>query len=1527
MEDNFRQAFTQVVQGKKTLNSLDQLFSNPQSLSETDKDIILDTIWYIESTFQDDSNTEYRTRLASVIKYIFSKKIIDIKHFKTRLEVSLLAGTGLVDEKIFNRRLVRINTSMLYKQQKYNLLREENEGYAKLICELAQHCDSEYIAETEIALNERANSLLEQIKMLIGYFHLDPNRVLDLILDVFVINVREHQEFFLRLLEISPWKPEPPQIPNRMDDDQPFMWENDSGNPSCAQLLGTKYQRYEGDDMLPNVFESLYEVSALLIHRGLISVGDLHPHIMIDEITEEMEWKRNLEVQHRHELGLACALLGIGDLYHARYYIYQLPHIHPNIAKKVCEILHISIEPIYTKIAPNILGSRKPPNFPGFWYHRWNDGIPMFNTIDELILGEGRELLNLVSPFFNDDIILFTKILRLALSHLTTSRSTHNVYQVETAWLDIVRSVILPSISMCETNPGVITDFWDVLCRYPYETRYGIYGEWKSESYNLHPVLRDLKTNIIRKARGIMKRITDDNYRQKGREISKLATGNPAIVYSIALDQVQRYPNMITPVVEACRYLSDFAYDVLSYLMLEILASDKPRIKDDGINMVDWLQNISLFCGQICRKYEPIDLRSILQYVINQLQLDNDVDLCVISQLITNLSGIELSVIPSESDVLLMSGFDTLRKTRLYNINLNKNVRRSSARLAKTIIETGFLTPLAFYIAQMCQKIPFPISNENNTLLISTSSDLKQLGAKLDTVRNTYVQYMEFLALNVDMKDHHKMIPNIVELCNKYVVRPEYAFMLLRPKLNYLIKSYHEMTMDVDNDNIIWQPALRDVIEQVQQIHPPHVWNGISPEFYTTFWQLSLYDLQFPTQEYQKAISETRSLLKFAEEKKRPQDIKKYTAIFNTLEDEYKQHPEHNSRIRQRLMKEKDHWFSGQFSNRQDIITQLWQYCLFPRLIMSADNAVFCAKFIEEMHEIGTANFSTLTLYDRVFADQAQPVTFTCTEAEARNYGRFLQTCLKSLSVLHKDSNAYEERGKGRGIPGFQMKWSALNRQPSSIAETDLLQYEDFRRVYYKWHSKLLKAFEQGLLAVEYISVRNTIIVLSEIVQYFPAIETMGKKIETFVKNISDNEKRSDIKVLALSYLGKLRSMKKSWIPYKQFQTPKQQTNSNGSNTVTTQNDSTLKNITSAAQQNKATMQSERPSTPQPYRGNPISNVRDDHQSPRATARTNSPRRQIHPLPDKPMEIRNTMDVRNQLREKEREKERERERERERMKEKKIDIHNEREKDKMIKKMEHEREREIKKFDHHEREKMGRDIRERNKIPEMPRGGEIEKKDVRKPSKERQPGDERMKRIDHHPRGKERELRDRDDRMKEKEREKREERRDDKREERREEKREDKRDKVKDKEKERERSRETERERERNRDEDRERGREREVERDRHRNGRRHLDDVSRRAQMRDERERLIAPGKKRDRTDRDRDEEPEGSKKRVVERAGERIVERIQPTEVLPPASRPPIKLNRTMEHISDLLVPGHYNPSIKKPGGGGDKHRRRNY
>lgn len=40
---------------------------------------------------------------------------------------------------------------------------------------------------------------------LIGYFDLDPNRALDIILDVLSIHLATHYTFFLALLSFSPW--------------------------------------------------------------------------------------------------------------------------------------------------------------------------------------------------------------------------------------------------------------------------------------------------------------------------------------------------------------------------------------------------------------------------------------------------------------------------------------------------------------------------------------------------------------------------------------------------------------------------------------------------------------------------------------------------------------------------------------------------------------------------------------------------------------------------------------------------------------------------------------------------------------------------------------------------------------------------------------------------------------------------------------------------------------------------------------------------------------------------------------------------------------------------------------------------------------------------------------------------------------------------------------------------------------------------------------------------------------------------
>jgi THO complex subunit 2 len=98
-----------------------------------------------------------------------------------------------------------------YKQNKFNLLREQSEGYSKLMVELSSSLGPSHSSqdgrpvESYSVIEERARPVWEKVVSLIGYFDLDPNRALDIILDVLSQHLTTHHSFFLALLSFSPW--------------------------------------------------------------------------------------------------------------------------------------------------------------------------------------------------------------------------------------------------------------------------------------------------------------------------------------------------------------------------------------------------------------------------------------------------------------------------------------------------------------------------------------------------------------------------------------------------------------------------------------------------------------------------------------------------------------------------------------------------------------------------------------------------------------------------------------------------------------------------------------------------------------------------------------------------------------------------------------------------------------------------------------------------------------------------------------------------------------------------------------------------------------------------------------------------------------------------------------------------------------------------------------------------------------------------------------------------------------------------
>src|SRR5579859_6256936 len=90
---------------------------------------ILDII----SQYWTDNSAEVKARLSTLLQLLTNSSIIPTELAIELVDRNILQDSQIIaNSQILATRTVRINTGLLYKQQKFNLLREENEGYGKL---------------------------------------------------------------------------------------------------------------------------------------------------------------------------------------------------------------------------------------------------------------------------------------------------------------------------------------------------------------------------------------------------------------------------------------------------------------------------------------------------------------------------------------------------------------------------------------------------------------------------------------------------------------------------------------------------------------------------------------------------------------------------------------------------------------------------------------------------------------------------------------------------------------------------------------------------------------------------------------------------------------------------------------------------------------------------------------------------------------------------------------------------------------------------------------------------------------------------------------------------------------------------------------------------------------------------------------------------------------------------------------------------------------------------------------------------
>ncbi len=411
-----------------------------------------------------------------------------------------------------------------------------------------------------------------------------------------------------------------------------------------------------------------------------------------------------------------------------------------------------------------------------FYWDDWADHVPVCQNIDD-VFTLCSTLLNFSGVKIGQDPELLMKLARIGKKSLTDDYTESNINR----WIDLAKRLLVPALSLTKANPGVVNEMYELLKFFSARARYTIYAEWYTGQISRLP---DIQTafNLARaETKDVLKRISKTNTKPMARALAKVAYASPGIVFSVALNQIEAYENLIEVVVECARYFTYLGYDVLTWSLMNSLGGrGRDRVQADGMLTSSWLKALSLFAGRVFKRYSVMLPSSILQYVANQLRMGISTDLEVLEQIIASMAGIRSDISFNEAQTQAMAGGDVLRAQTLEQLHDKRHeTKQSSKRLLKSLTDPPLVGRLLIAIAQERQTYVFHASESD--------APLKVLGNNLDKIHQVFIQYLEMLRSNLSVKDFDALVPDVVSLMSDFGLDSSIAFAISQPSIAHAI--------------------------------------------------------------------------------------------------------------------------------------------------------------------------------------------------------------------------------------------------------------------------------------------------------------------------------------------------------------------------------------------------------------------------------------------------------------------------------------------------------------------------------------------------------------------------------------------------------------------------------------------------------------------------------------------------------------------------------------------------------------------
>lgn len=1072
----------------------------------------------------------------------------------TLIKISLVPGDSL------NRQLNTRKRDEFFTQRKFNLFHEEFEGYTKLI--------NETLAILQSRENEfQVGYMVQLIELIMGHYLLDPNRTLDVLLDVFANFLIGNHRFIIDFLKISLWWPSIPA------DNSGLESFNVGGCDAAAKLIALRFSRISADRAPSQNFKILV---GILIKEGFVSLGSIFPYFRAeDEDMQLLEQQYKTELDEKVFRASASALalaapiaddeeegaasdatkptvakaeakatvesllkknvmvqmlkifLANGMYWPSLFIISQHPflvHCDPEVSELMHRLLAVIIEPLHSAIAPFTKAELS------LFQKRSQRTIPRKSISTDTSTSEKRYSVKPSRSLQSDEnVYVYTEWDQsLPLIH-----STDDLINVSKQFIKFFGVQLANDtanfIKICEIIAADLKD----------ESTNDKKEEWFSYFRNyILPVIGNIEDNAIPvdKAYAILKFFSaEDRFNLYGELHQVLAKNNVHVrlFYGRAEKATKNVLKRLSkenvkPMMRRLAKISTSnplpcfltilqqieSYDNLNALVVETAAFFNEYGWDNLILAIlmrlTTAGRSNLQANGINERQWIQSLASFVGKICQKYPANMDLS-TLLDFLLKSFHSNDHSVLIVLKEILVsMGGIQAITNLTQLQINMI-NCGSSMEKIVYTTI--GDLRYDRFNSGSiLCRKLfENDRMNEFFVLLCKLGSDI------LSGEQHTHLKALANKKDEVDAVLHlfctligffasHEMANGLIpldELSIDFNIPLPWAAEFWRKFIIREDLGKHDFALEKD--------SLSSKIAS-------------SSSLYTAFWSLDLYDINYSPALYdselekmQASVTRLKEELAFARRDRDTSEdkllqirgeLERSQAFVSAIPEQKVLHEKHFTDISRSLTDKSPQWFAPDDLKPFKVQAEAFlQECILPRAVHSSFDALFCAGFLFKIHGYGTARYVLTTVLDVLFKSKLLfGSLFTCTPTEAENLGLFVSAVLKDLFRL-SDKETFEKEFAGSSI-----------------------SFSDFRALVYEYHSVILSDIGGALTVKDYMSRMNAITFLKNLLGIYPLVEDHCEEIIKLIEHIALHEERDDLKLSSSALIGHVKSRMNSWV-------------------------------------------------------------------------------------------------------------------------------------------------------------------------------------------------------------------------------------------------------------------------------------------------------------------------------------------------------------------------------------------------------------